>query len=127
MTESIIAGGLEFFLEARRSGDDGGPTLRVHGMVDGKSVQLLRFDMFRVQPHYHYDPSGADTRYDLDPLAIDDGIGWAIGLLIRRLPDMLTKAGYDQILASVDVASAIAGLPQIEQRWRAINQTPVAP
>ncbi len=51
-------GGVELHVDNRTLGEDGGPAVRVYGDVDGKSVQLLRFDCFRKNPHYHYDPSG---------------------------------------------------------------------
>lgn len=121
MGETITAGGLEFFMENRTSAQDGGPSLRVFGMVDGQKVQLLRFDMFRVQPHYHYAPTGQNLRYDLDPLTMDDGIGWVISLLSRKLPQMLAKAGYEGLVSAHDSAAIAAALPEIERRWRAIT------
>jgi len=120
MTATISAGGLEFFFENRggRDDGDGGPSLQVLGMVSGQKTQLLRFDMFRICPHYHYEPDGRNQRYDLDPLIIDDGIGWALGLIGRKLPELLAKAGHAS-LATPDTVSTVArALPEIEQKWR---------
>lgn len=121
MSETIVAGGLEFVVENRSQGKDGGPSLRVYGSVEGNRTQLLRFDMFREQPHYHYDPAGRDLRYDLDPLTLDDGIGWVIGLLSAKLPALLTKAGQADLAAPGTVAAATAALPEIERRWRSVG------
>ncbi len=46
MGKIISAGKLEFFVENRAVGEDGGPSIQVLGPIDGKRVQLLRFDMF---------------------------------------------------------------------------------
>ena len=123
MPEMINAGDLEFSIEHRMqgSGRDGGPTIRVNAMVEGSKVEVLRIDMFRVQPHYHYAPGGQNLRYDLDPLTIDDGIGWAIGLLSKKLPQMVAKAGYEQLASQANVDAAAQVLPDIERRWRAMG------
>jgi hypothetical protein len=121
MGETITAGGLEFYVENRMQGGDrdGGPTMRVNSTVDDTKVELLRIDMFQVQPHYHYAPGGKNLRYDLDPLIIDDGIGWAISLVGRKLPQMLEKAGYEQLASPGNLEAAQKALPEIERCWRA--------
>jgi hypothetical protein len=119
MADVLAVGGLEFHMEQRATGGDGGPTLRVMGTVDSKPVQIFRFDMFRVQPHYHYDPSGTDLRYNLDPLTIDDGIAWVISLLGRKLPQMLAKAGCAGAVSEDGLEAVTRALPEIERRWRA--------
>jgi hypothetical protein len=88
--------------------------------VDGARVELLRIDMFHNLPHYHYAPMGVNLRYDLDPLTIDDGIGWATAFLSKKLPAMVAKAGYEQLLRPGDADEAIAAIPEIERRWRAV-------
>ena len=119
MAEHIAVGGLEFLVENRAVGEDGGPSLHVMALVEGQNVELLRFDMFQKQPHYHYAPNARDIRYQLDPLSLDDGIGWAIGFIHRKLPQLLAKAGYEGILSSDDTVKVVAALPHIETRWRA--------
>ncbi|MSQ28511.1 MAG: hypothetical protein EXR51_10300 [Dehalococcoidia bacterium] len=121
MGEIITAGDLQFFVENRMqgTGEDGGPTMRVNAMVSPDRVELLRIDMFRVQPHYHYDPRGKNLQYQLDPLTIDDGIGWAIGLVTRKLPQMLEKAGHPELATPGNLTAAAEALPEVERRWRA--------
>ena len=118
MAETIEAGGLLFFFENRATGSDGGPSLQVRAEVEGRRVQLLRFDMFYKQPHYHYAPDGRNIRYDIDPLTLDDGIGWAIGLLRAKLPQLIAKADYPEPLSSQTTAAVLAALPAIEAGWR---------
>jgi hypothetical protein len=119
MGETIAAGGLEFYIENRVTAGDGGPSLQILAVVDQQTVQLLRFDMFYKQPHYHYAPNGKNIRYDIDPLTIDDGIGWAVSLVRSKLPQLLAKAGHEGLLTFENAAAAAAALPQIEDRWRA--------
>lgn len=118
--ETLSAGGFEFVMENRdqRADEDGGPSLQVLGMVNGARVELLRFDMFRVQPHYHYAPDGKNLRYSLDPLLVDDGIAWALALISRKLPQLLAKAGYEDLATAQALAGVAAALPDIERRWR---------
>jgi len=117
MAETITAGGLDFFVENRRTGSDGGPSLQVLAGPENEKLQLLRFDMFHRQPHYHYAPNGKNIRYDLDPLTFDDGMGWAISLLRARLPQLLEKADYAGLTDEARDA-ALAALPQVEAAWR---------
>lgn len=125
MGETIAAGALEFHAEERGNARDGGPSLQVYATVDGTRVQIFRFDMFRIQPHYHYAPMGEDVRYNLDPLALDDGIGWTMNLLQTKLPQMLVKAGYEGLATPSNLDSAAAALPEVEQKWRAVTEVSV--
>ena len=59
-------GGVDLHVDNRSITGDGGPSVRVYGDVDGEAVQLLRFDCFRKDPHYHYDPSGRNDQHHLD-------------------------------------------------------------
>jgi hypothetical protein len=126
MGETISVGNLEFFVEMRSGATDGGPSLQVRSEIDGRRVQLLRFDMFRVQPHYHYDPNGRDIRYNLDPLTVDDGIDWALWLLGGKLEQMIAKAGYEGLLSEDTVNAVQQALPEIETRWRVVSEEPAA-
>ena len=120
MAEQIAVGGVELRIENRRVGQDGGPSMRVMGEVEGEQVQLLRFDMFEKRPHYHYAPDGENTEFTLDPLTHDDGIGWVVTQLRDKLPALIKKAGYDTLAESVDHEAVAAALPGVESQWRAM-------
>lgn len=120
MTETMVVGLLEFSMENRAAGPDGGPSMRVCSVVEGHLVELLRFDMFLKEPHYHYDPAGADLRYHLDPIIYTDTVGWVIEQLRQRLPEMVTQAGQPSISDTIDVAEVENSLPEMERRWRAL-------
>ena len=123
MTETIKAGAFEFCLENRgnREDGDGGPSLQILGVIDGEKIQLLRFDMFRINPHYHYAPDGQNLRYSLDPLTLDDSIGWVINLIGNKMPQLLAKAGHEGLATPADLAAVHTVLPDIERRCRAIS------
>jgi len=53
----VDLGGLRFSATFRAPA---GATLRVSGSVDGELVEVLRFDDFVAQPHYHV-PAAADA------------------------------------------------------------------
>ena len=63
-----------------RTGDHG-PSLRIYGDVEGKPVQLLRFDCFEDQPHFHYDPEGKNNQLRMDKTKVSDPIAWSMDYL----------------------------------------------
>ena len=111
-------GGVELHVDNRTLGEDGGPAVRVYGDVDGKSVQLLRFDCFRKNPHYHYDPSGKNDHRSLDTATVPDSIGWTIEQLGNNLAEMIRTAGYEDVATNVDQAAVAATLPEVESIMR---------
>jgi hypothetical protein len=72
----------------------GGPTLRILRAADG--MQLLRFDCFAHQAHWHLDPDGRDEVTQL-PLAIES-LDWTVAELRRDLAGYLAKAGLTEPL-----------------------------
>jgi len=111
-------GGVELHAENRSLGADGGPSVRVFAEVENKPVQLLRFDCFRKDPHYHYDPSGKNQMYHLDQTTTPDTVGWTISQLGSRLQAMIRRAGYDAVAEKVDQGAVKAVLPQVEAVMR---------
>ena len=112
--ESLPAGNVEFRVETRESRDDGGPSIRVQTTEDGKDVQLLRFDCFRIRPHYHYAPGGSNAGYDIDPTLVSDSLGWVISQLRTNLKDMVDRAGYPAVAEQLDQPAVSAALARVE-------------
>jgi hypothetical protein len=102
----IEAGGVVFDVEYRNFGGDRGPAVRVFADVDGRSVQLLRFDCFEKDPHYHYDPDGKDFHLGLNRETVPDPIAWTLGELRRNLPVMIRAAGYPSVAERLDRKAA---------------------
>ncbi len=114
--QQFEAGGLSFVVENRIFGEDGGPALRVFGDVDGESVQVLRFDCFRDDPHYHYDPSGKDDKRHLDKGA--DNVAWSMAQVPTQLVEMIRTAGYEGLASQVDMDAILSSAGQIEHALR---------
>jgi cystathionine beta-lyase len=82
---------------------DGGPTLRI---CAADETELLRFDCFRRDPHYHIghlgdlgDGAGRDEPVAFGP--VPDPVSWTLTELRDRLDEYLKRAGYsDSVEAS---------------------------
>ena len=74
--------------------DDQGLCIEVLADIDGKEVELLRFDCFDQKPHYHYGLEIKNERVYLDVTTTGNPVGWTLKQLRSRLPDMLRRAGY---------------------------------
>ncbi len=121
-TVSIEAGPVSFVVEHRRLVQDGveagGPTVRVVGTDDGH--EYLRFDMFDVGAHYHYEPPGADERIlRLDTVAEGEPIAWMVARLQRRLAPMLTAAGGEHLVGALDDRQLAGAVELVERHARA--------
>ena len=75
-----------------RTGDRG-PSLRIYGDVEGKPVQLLRFDCFEQDPHFHYDPDGKNNLLRMDKTKVSDPITWSMDYLRGTSPPSSASPG----------------------------------
>ena len=111
-------GGVELRVDHRSFGDDGGPAVRVLAETDGQAIQLLRFDCFRKDPHYHYDPAGKDDKRDLNKDEVPDPIAWTVERLRNDLPEMIRTAGYPDVASRVDQGAVADVLAEVEDIMR---------
>lgn len=116
--QRISAGGVTFHVEYRNFGGDRGPAIRVLGDVEGRQVQLLRFDCFDKDPHYHFDPDGKDFHLNLSRETVPDPIAWALGELKRNLPVMIRAAGYPAVAERLDRQAASTAVDQVATALR---------
>lgn len=118
------AGIVSFALQYRALMPDQGVSLQVVSCVDGEEKELLRFDCFDQNPHYHYDPNGRNIRYDMDKTTAGNPVGWTLKQLRGRLPEMLKKAGYEDIATKLDCPLVLSKLDQVEEaaRYMAVKQ-----
>ncbi len=122
MDEKVFhVGGVELRVDKRTFGSDGGPSVRVYGEAAGESVQLLRFDCFRKDPHYHYDPSGKNDQRHLDKASVPDSVAWTIEQLGQNLAEMIHTAGYASVAEQVDQNAVVQILPEVESLMRSEN------
>lgn len=105
-------------IQAATGGDaveDNGVSLHVAGAADGH--EYLRFDMFERGPHYHYiQPSGeSQTIVDYDRVAMGPMLAWVLERIRHRLPVMLSRAGGDALVPTLDAARIEAALVEVEK------------
>ena len=109
----IGTGRVKFGLEYRDLLSDQGVCINVFGEVDGEDVELLRFDCFDHEPHYHYGPEKHNERLMLDPITEGDSMDWVLNKFSNRLPEMIERAGYQDLseyAQSTDMSDVIREL-----------------
>ncbi len=117
--EYIEAGAVTFGLEYRigvGAMNDEGICIHVYGNdLEGDDKELLRFDCFRIGPHYHYRnaPIGQNHRLELDFTAEGDPLAWTLDKIRNRLPIMLLRCEADTVARRVDQRDVEAALPHI--------------
>jgi predicted DNA-binding ribbon-helix-helix protein len=114
----LQASGLCFEVEYRNTRTDRGPSLQVLGDVDGKRVQLLRFDCFEHEPHFHYDPDGKNNRIFLNTTRVSDPIAWSMDYMRGNFTSLLRIAGYSGLADRLNEEALAATLPGVEKALR---------
>ena len=124
-TDIFEAGNIRFGLEMRRQRNgDGGLALHVLGDIGGskgksyvEETEILAFDCFWKDAHYHYGPRNKNHRTNWDLTIIDDPLDWTFEQLEnRRLPAMIERAGYPGIAADLDPEKIASVLPALKKR-----------
>jgi hypothetical protein len=115
---AMAASGLCFTVDYRNTSTDRGPSLQVLGDVDGKRTQLLRFDCFEQEPHFHYDPDGKNNRIFLNTARVSDPIAWTIDYLRGNFTSLVRIAGYGKLADQLDETALTATLPGLEKALR---------
>src|SRR5262245_59055702 len=102
---------------------DQGVCIHVMGTANGVMRELLRFDCFDQLPHYHYAPLDRNERIFLDKTTAGNPLGWTLKQLRNRLPEMLERAGYDDVVSSLDRDLVASKMDEVEETARTIAQT----
>ncbi len=120
----IEAGAVTFALQYRALMPDQGVSIQVVGDVAGEEKELLRFDCFDQRPHYHYDPGDKNERHDMDKTTAGNPVGWTLKQLRAKLPEMLKRAGFDDVANRLDCGMVLSKLDQVEEaaRYMALKQ-----
>lgn len=123
------AGNIRFGLELRKLGDDGG--LAIHVLTDlcgsashdySEETEILAFDCFRLQPHYHYGPRNKNLRYYWDKTVVPDTLEWTLDILkAGKLRDMINGAGYPDVAKDIDDDLVKSLLPSLEAKARELQ------
>jgi len=126
-TDIFEAGNLRFGLEMRDLGADGG--LAIHVLTDlvgtpsdhyKEETEILAFDCFREQPHYHYGPRNKNHRVYWDKTIIRDPLEWTVENVFKagKLKEMIVAAGYPGVAQDMDEGLVAELLPAIAKRAR---------
>jgi hypothetical protein len=107
---TVDSGGLRFEATFRAPQ---GATLRVFGDAAGQRTELLRFDDFIEGPHYHLPGAGPSIAFDREKLG--EPLNWIVGELRDHLADLLTTAGYADLLPAVDVQAVSENAEKVRQ------------
>jgi hypothetical protein len=105
--------------------DDRGVSLHVFSAGDAPQ-EYLRFDCFDEDPHYHYISwrGMSNEMIHLDPIADGDPLAWALERIRTRLPQMLARAGAEEVAARLDPSEIERALPRVaEAAYRARYQS----
>ncbi|MDP6512805.1 MAG: hypothetical protein QF878_06435 [SAR202 cluster bacterium] len=111
-------GNIKFGLEYRDLLSDQGLCIHALGDVDGEEVELLRFDCFDHQPHYHYGPSKLNERLMLDQTTEGNPLDWTIIQLRTQLSEMVRRAGYGDLADGIDADQLSSTLDETEAKAR---------
>ena len=106
----IGTGRIKFGLEYRDLLSDQGVCINVFGEVGGEDVELLRFDCFDNEPHYHYGPENQNERLMLDITTEGGSLDWVLNKFSERLPEMIERGGYQELsedARSMDMSGSI--------------------
>ena len=99
--------------------DDRGVSLHVFGEPNpgAERIEYLRFDCFEEDPHYHYVSYEQNTNemVHLETTALGDPLVWALDRIRTRLPQMLARAGAEELAGRVDLGALEAALPKIAE------------
>jgi hypothetical protein len=94
--------------------DDQGVSLHVCG-ADDQTAEYLRFDSF-AEPHYHYiTPGSHNIVVRFDEAADGEFLDWTFDRIGHRLPEMLRRAGADDLASNFDSSVLASALPAVRQ------------
>ena len=125
-TDMFEAGNIRFGLEMREQGNDGGLAIHVLSDLAGtpddsytEETELLAFDCFREEPHYHYGPRNKNHRIYFDKTLVPDPLEWTLSVLkAGKLKPMIEAAGYPGVAADLDENLIASLMPRIEAKAR---------
>ena len=100
-----------FAMVWRDVGETRGITIHVFGPVSGRREEVLRFDCFDSEPHYHLGWSYRDEPFV--PIADENPLQWALSSLSARFPELLIEAGADPIPSELSSSALQSALEEL--------------
>ena len=93
-TQTQEHGRFRFDMSYRRMRGDEGLSLRVNGPVENETRELLRFDCFVNEPHYHVQVYGKN---EITAISDGDPANWSLNTLRERFEGLINEAGADAL------------------------------
>jgi hypothetical protein len=113
----VTLGRFRFAVVYRHAGGDEGRTIHVFGPTRAEAeAEVLRFDCFKGQPHYHLGFSNRDVPFI--PIDAADPFAWALAELGNHSADLLNRAGALPMNAG-EAASMTDVVEQLRQTFPA--------
>ena len=106
-------GGLRFEISFREVG----ATLRVDGCIEGTWTEMLRFDDFVDTPHFHAPADGEAIPFDRASLG--EPLAWYVVQIRDHLPEWLEKAGFGDVLPTIDVEAVSLNADRLTEAMNA--------
>lgn len=105
--------------------DDRGVSIHVCATQDGEEREFLRFDCFAEDPHYHYISwrDRSNEMLHMDPVAQGDPVEFALWSIGHRLPELLARAGADDVARRVDSAAVARALRDVRRQAMRLRAT----
>ena len=102
---------------------DQGLCIQVYSEIEGKDTEILRFDCFDQDPHYHYGPENHNIRLHLDKTTAGNPVGWTMDNIRNKLPIMVRRSGYDSLADSLEAHPVSdAALDKAEAKARDLSR-----
>ncbi len=111
---------IKFQLKYRDLLSDQGLCISVMSLDGSREIEILRFDCFDQQPHYHYGPENKNERLMLDKTTAGDSLEWALQQMRERLPEMVERAGYSEISSKINLSSMSSTFDMLELNARKV-------
>ncbi len=96
--------GFRVSIRRREVGRDGGLSIELTGPGDEEREELLRFDVFRQDPHYHV-PAGNPKPESMGTDTPEASLRFVSDCLEHRLPELLRRASHPELAEKVDVGA----------------------
>ena len=93
--------GFRASVRRRDVGEDGGFSIELLGPEEGARQELLRFDVFRNDPHYHV-PASNPKQINMTAQSPEESLGFVLDCFAKRLPELLREASFPELAAQVD-------------------------
>ena len=123
--DTVIDGGLVDIAMSYRKElmPDQGLCIQVYSEIDGHDTEILRFDCFDQDPHYHYGPENHNIRLHLDKTTAGNPVGWTMDNIRSKLPAMVRRAGYDALADGLEANPVSqAALDEAEDKARDLSR-----